>query len=300
MEEDFRIGLDLGGTKVEAIALDDGGVTLFRRRVATPADDYWAIVDTVCGLVKLVERELDGHGSVGIGLPGAISPTTGMLQNANTVCLNGAPFDRDVSEQLGRPIRVGNDANCFVLSEATDGAGAEYDVVFGVIIGTGTGAGVVAYERLLTGPNAIAGEWGHNPLPWPREDELPGPQCYCGRRGCMETWVSGSGLAADFRRAGGEALLPPEILKAALSGDQMAEGVLRRYEDRLARGLASVINVLDPDVIVLGGGLSNLQRLYQNVIEQWGQYVFCEDVQTLLRPAKHGDSSGVRGAAWLW
>ncbi len=296
----MRIGIDLGGTKIEAIALDAAGEVLFCDRLATPARDYQGTLQAVVDLVVRIERQAGRRGSVGIGMPGAISPATGLVKNSNSVCLNGQRLDRDLERLLGRPIRFANDANCFALSEATDGAAAGAEVVFGVILGTGTGGGVVVRGQVLTGPNAVAGEWGHNPLPWPSPQELPGPPCYCGKSGCIETYLSGPGLTRDFLASGGLPLSPPEIAARAEGGDEIALAVLARYEDRLARGLASVINVLDPDVIVLGGGLSNIQRLYLNVPPLWGRYVFSDKVATRLVQARHGDSSGVRGAAWLW
>jgi fructokinase len=296
----MRIGIDLGGTKIEAIALGEGEEVLFCDRVATPAGDYPGTLQVVEELVMRIEQQLGQQGSVGIGMPGAISPATGRVKNANSVCLNGRRLDRDLEQLLGRPIRFTNDANCFALSEATDGAAAGAEVVFGVILGTGTGGGIVVHGQVLTGPNAIAGEWGHNPLPWPRPEELPGPPCYCGKSGCIETYLSGPGLARDFLASNGAPLSAPEIAARAESGDEPALAVLARYEDRLARGLASVINVLDPEVIVLGGGLSNIQRLYLNVPCLWDPYVFSDKVATRLVQARYGDSSGVRGAAWLW
>jgi fructokinase len=237
---------------------------------------------------------------VGVGIPGAVSPATGLIKNANSVWLNGRPLADDLCSRLGRRVRVSNDANCFALSEAIDGAGAGARVVLGVIVGTGTGGGVSVERKVLIGRNSVAGEWGHNPLPWPRDDERPGPACYCGKAGCIETYLSGPGLANDFRSATGRSLAASEIADAAERGDSMAEAALSRYEDRMARSLATVINVLDPDVVVLGGGLSNIARLYANVPRLWGRYVFSDRVDTALRPPVHGDSSGVRGAAWLW
>ncbi len=294
-----RLGIDLGGTKIELIALDASGCQLLRQRVATPQGDYAGIVDTVAGLVEAAERALGRAASVGIGTPGAISPLTGLMKNSNSVCLNGRPLKQDIEARLGRSIALANDANCFALSEATDGAAAGAEVVFGVIIGTGCGAGIVVRGQVLSGPNAIAGEWGHNPLPWPQAEELPGPECYCGRHGCLETWISGTGLARDFAARGGPARAAVEIAEFAARGDVASEAALQRYEDRLARGLAHVINLLDPDAIVLGGGMSNLGRLYDNVPRLWGRYVFSDAVSTRLLPPRHGDSSGVRGAAWL-
>jgi fructokinase len=294
-----RIGIDLGGTKIEVIALGDKGDERFRRRVATPRD-YEATLAAIADLVAIVERETDSRGSVGIGMPGAISPASGLVKNANSTWLNGRRLREDLSARLERPVRLTNDANCFALSEAVDGAAAGASVVFGVIVGTGTGGGVIVNRRVLVGPNAVAGEWGHNPLPWPRDDERPGPACYCGKSGCIETFLSGPGLAGDFAHATGRNLGPAEIAAAAQGGDIEAEAGLARYEDRLARSLATVVNVLDPDVVVLGGGLSNMSRLYANVPAMWGRYVFSDRVDTRLVPPVHGDSSGVRGAAWLW
>ena len=296
----MRIGIDLGGTKIEVIAFGDSGEVLFRDRVATPQEDYSGTLQVIAELVVRLERELDRQGTVGIGMPGAISPATGLVKNSNSVCLNGRRFDRDLERLLRRPLRIANDANCFALSEATDGAAAGAEMVFGVILGTGTGGGVAVRGAILTGANAIAGEWGHNPLPWPHPEELPGPPCYCGKSGCIETYLSGPGLARDFRAAGGRSISALEIGAQAESGDEYADAVLARYEDRLARGLASVINILDPDMIVVGGGLSNIKRLYTEVPRLWSQYVFSDKITTQLVQARFGDSSGVRGAAWLW
>jgi len=257
-------------------------------------------VEAVARVVEELESRLGTRATVGVGMPGAISPATGLVKNANSVWLIGQPLDRDLSARLARPVRLANDANCFALSEATDGAGRGARVVFGVIVGTGTGGGVVVDGRVLVGPNAIAGEWGHNPLPWPREGEWPGPKCYCGKTACIETFLSGPGLAADHERATGERVEAPELLRRAADGDGAAEATLGRYEDRMARALAGVINILDPDVIVLGGGMSNLARLYESVPRLWTEYCFSDRVATPLRPPVHGDSSGVRGAAWLW
>lgn len=295
-----RIGIDLGGTKIEGVALAGDGTELARRRVPTPVDDYDATLDAIAGLVTGLETETGARATVGVGTPGALSPATGLVKNANSTCLIGRRLDQDLGLRLDRVIRVSNDANCFSLSEATDGAGAGAAVVFGVIVGTGTGGGVVIGGRVLEGRNAIAGEWGHNPLPWPSAEEIPGPQCYCGARGCIETYLSGPGLARNFELATGRRLGPEEVVQRAASGDQAAESCMRRYEGRMARGLAHVINLIDPDVIVLGGGLSNIGRLYKNVPSLWTQYVFSDRVDTLLLPPVHGDASGVRGAAWLW
>lgn len=296
----LRIGVDLGGTKIEAIALDGAGKVLARRRIPTPAGDYEATVAAVADLVGKIEAELGRQGTVGIGTPGAISRATGLLKNSNSVCLNGRPLQHDLAAALGRPVRLANDADCFALSEATDGAAAGAGVVFGAIIGTGTGGGIVVNGRLLSGPNAIAGEWGHNPLPWPRPDEWPGRNCYCGKTGCIETFLSGPGFAQEYHATTGQLLTAREIVARAAEGYRRAEAALARYEDRLARALASVINVLDPEVIVLGGGMSNIASLYTNVPWLWGKYVFSDRVDTRLVKAKYGDSSGVRGAAWLW
>jgi predicted NBD/HSP70 family sugar kinase len=296
----FRLGVDLGGTKIELVALDAAGHELLRRRVPTPQGDYDATLHAVVELVRDAERELGAQGTVGIGTPGAISPATGLMKNCNSTCLNGRPLKHDIEIALGREVRLANDANCFALSEAVDGAGAGLDVVFGVILGTGVGGGVAVRGRALSGPNAIAGEWGHSPLPWPRDDERPGPDCYCGKAGCIETFLSGPGLARDHHAHTGQALDAARIASRAASGDAACEATLARYEDRLARGLATVINLLDPDAIVLGGGVGNIARLYENVPRLWGRYVFSDRVTTKLLAPYHGDSGGVRGAAWLW
>lgn len=296
----IRLGIDLGGTKIEILALAPDGREALRRRVDTPQGDYRGTLRVLADLVASVEDDLGERGSIGIGTPGAISPATGLIKNANSVSLNGQPFKQDLEALLGREIRVTNDANCFTLSEAIDGAASGAEVVFGVIVGTGVGAGIVVQGRVLIGPNAIAGEWGHNPLPWPREDERPGPLCYCGRYGCIETFLSGPGLVDDHQQVTGERLSSAEIAARAAQGDDRAEAALTRYEDRMSRGLAQVINILDPHVIVLGGGMSNIGRLYENVPKLWGQYVFSDRVDTRLSPPSYGDSSGVRGAAWLW
>jgi len=295
----MRLGIDLGGTKIEVLALDDEGRERLRRRVTAPRGDYHATLRAVAGLVAWAEERLGGGCAVGVGTPGAPARASGLMRNCNSTWLNGRPLLKDLEAVLERPVRIANDADCFALSEATDGAAAGARVVFGVILGTGTGGGIVVDGRVLTGPNAIAGEWGHNPLPWPGPGELPGPPCYCGRRGCLETWLSGPGLARDHRSAGGAALTAPDIVAAA-AADPACEATLARYEDRLARGLAHVINILDPDVIVLGGGLSRIERLYRAVPARWGAYVFSDRVDTPLRAPRHGDASGVRGAAWLW
>jgi fructokinase len=300
MVSELRFGIDLGGTKIEIIALNHQGETLLRERVETPQDDYAGTVDVVRSLVLNAEQVLGGRASVGIGTPGAISPATGLLKNSNSVCLNSQPLLQDLERALERKVRIANDANCFALSEATDGAAAGAEVVFGVIIGTGTGAGIVVREQVLTGPNAIAGEWGHNPLPWAEGEELPGHDCYCGRQGCIETWLSGPGMARDHEVVNGQAMSTHDIVLRAEAGDPACDATLRRYERRLARGLGHIINILDPDIIVLGGGMGNIERLYTHVPMLWGEWVFSDQVATRLVPPVHGDSSGVRGAAWLW
>jgi len=295
-----RIGVDLGGTKIEAIALADDGRELARKRVATPRHDYDATLGAIAAVVGALEAETGWRGSVGVVMPGTLSPASGLVKNANSTWLIGRPIDRDLERALGREVRCANDANCFALSEATDGAGAGARVVFGVILGTGVGGGIVVDGRALTGRNAIAGEWGHMPLPWPGDDERPGPACYCGKAGCVETFLSGPGLARDYGRHGGGGLEAAQIAARAAHGEADADAAIARYEDRLARALAVVLNVLDPDVVVLGGGISKLERLYENVPRRWQAWAFSDRVTTPLRPPRHGDSSGVRGAAWLW
>ena len=296
----MRIGIDLGGTKIESIALDNSGEELHRQRIDTPQGDYRATIDAIVTLVQLLETETRQTGTVGLGIPGAISPTTDLVKNANSTWLIGKPLHRDLEQALSRPIRIENDANCFVVSEATDGAARGADVVFGVIIGTGTGGGIYVRGKEITGINAIAGEWGHNPLPWPTADEYPGRECYCGKPGCIETWLSGPGFSCDHQIHGGKGNTAKDIVILAEQGDEIANASLQRYEDRMARALATIINIIDPDMIVLGGGMSNLTRLYSNVPKLWGKYVFSDQVTTKLVPPLHGDSSGVRGAAWLW
>jgi fructokinase len=296
----MRIGIDLGGTKTEAIALSDDGSELVRRRVPTRRGTYADVVGTVVGLVDEIERQLGAVGTVGVGTPGAISPASGVIKNANLTLLNGRPLDVDLSDALDREVRIANDANCLALSEATDGAGAAFATVFAVILGTGVGGGITVNRAIVTGPNAIGGEWGHNPLPWPDAGETPGPDCYCGRRGCIETYLSGPGLADDHARVAGHSLEPPSIVEAALSGDEGAAGSLARYIDRLARSLATVINLLDPHIIVMAGGMSQIPDLARVVSDRWDPYVFSDQVDTPLVSAQYGDSSGVRGAAWLW
>jgi fructokinase len=296
----MRIGIDLGGTKIEGIAIADDGSERLRRRIPAPRGDYGNTLDAVTALVRGIEREIGIEGTVGVGIPGTMSQATGRIKNANSTWLNGTPLSDDLSRMLDRPIRLANDANCFALSEATDGAGAGASVVFGVIIGTGTGGGVVVDQRVLAGANGVAGEWGHNPLPAPRGGESPGPRCYCGRSGCIETFLSGPALAREYAAGGGADLTAFEIAARADAGEALAMASLERYEERLARALGSVINLLDPDVVVLGGGLSNINRLYERVPQLWGPYVFSDRIMTRLARAAHGDSSGVRGAAWLW
>jgi len=298
----MRIGVDLGGTKIEAIALDDSrGAVLARRRITAPRGDYQQTLSAIAAVVRDIERDAGGTGPVGIGIPGTISPATGLVKNSNSTWMNGRPLAEDLPRLLGRPVRFANDANCLALSEAADGAAAGARVVFAVIIGTGTGGGVVVDHRVVVGVNAIAGEWGHNPLPAPHAEEWPGPPCYCGRRGCIETFLSGPALARDYESAGGRsATTAADVARLAAGGDALALDCLARYEDRMARSLGSVINVVDPDVIVLGGGLSNIDRLYTSVPNIWPKYVFSDHVATRLVRAAHGDASGVRGAAWLW
>lgn len=304
----LRIGLDLGGTKIEGVALGADGAERFRRRVDTPRGDYDGTVAAIVDLVRAIEEATGDTGTVGIGMPGTISPATGLVKNANSTWLIGRPLQEDLRAALGRDVRLANDANCFALSEASDGAAAGAGVVFGVILGTGTGGGVVVGGRVLVGPNAIAGEWGHNALPWPDADEWPGPPCYCGRRGCIETFLSGSGLQNALAagsglhtgRATGPGLTAREIAAATREGSAAAAAAVDTYSRRLAKALATVINLLDPDVIVLGGGLSNIESLYTRVPHLWTAWVFSDRVDTRLVRAKHGDSSGVRGAAWLW
>jgi fructokinase len=294
----LRIGVDLGGTKIEAVAMR-GSAIVARHRQPSPRGDYDATLAAIRASIDAVEEAAGARGSIGIGIPGAVSPATGLVKNANSVWLIGRALDRDLTTVLGRPVRVANDANCFALSEAVDGAAAGARTVFGVILGTGVGGGIVIDGRVLVGANAIAGEWGHSPLPWPTDDERPGPLCYCGQHGCIETFLSGPGLAADHRRATGEERAAAAIA-AASSTDAGAAATLARYEDRLARGLATVINLIDPEVIVLGGGLSRIERLYATVPRLWPRYFFSDEVATRLVPPLHGDASGVRGAAWLW
>ena len=296
----MRIGIDLGGSKIEGIVLDENGRQCARERIATPQGDYDATLKAIFALVASLEAVAGVQCSIGVGMPGSQSRQTGRVKNSNSTCLNGQPLHRDLEQLLGRTLRFANDADCFALSEATDGAGKGAQTVFGVIVGTGVGGGIVFNGRLMAGPNGIAGEWGHNPLPWPRPDELPGPTCYCGKQGCIETWLSGPGLMHDHAALCGENLDARDISAHATSGDNRAQATLERYAGRMGRALASIINVIDPDIIVLGGGMSNIDWLYQAVPQCWGDYVFSDRVDTQLVRARHGDSSGVRGAAWLW
>jgi len=300
MSARFRIGIDLGGTKIEGAAIDACGSVRFRHRVATPSRDYRGTVDAIIALIRMIEQEIGTTAPVGIGIPGAVSPATGLIKNANSTWLIGRPLRRDIESALRRPTRLANDANCFALSEATDGAGAAMETVFGVILGTGVGGGIAIRRQILVGANAIAGEWGHNPMPRPTPDEVPGPPCWCGRFGCIETFLSGPALAGDHHRHYRQTLSAPEIAEAAAAGDPECGATLERYMDRLARGLASVINVVDPNVIVLGGGVSSISAIYEQVPRLWARYIFSDRVATPLLPPAHGASSGVRGAAWLW
>lgn len=300
----MRYGIDLGGTKTELAALSDDGTIVHRERVPSPKGDYRGTIEAIAGLVERAEAKTGQRGSVGVGIPGTISPISGLVKNANSTWLIGHPMDRDLSERLGRPVRLGNDADCFALSEASDGAAAGARSVFGVIIGTGVGGGLVFEGKLVGGPNAIAGEWGHNPLPAMRVidglDERPGPQCYCGHTGCIETYLSGGALAADHLRHTGKKMTAEEIVAADLAGDKAADATMRRYIDRLGRALATIANIFDPETIVLGGGLSNATRLYRDVLPAMRAHTFTDELVTKLVRNKHGDSSGVRGAAWLW
>jgi predicted NBD/HSP70 family sugar kinase len=296
----MRIGVDLGGTKIEAVALDHAGAVAVRRRVPTPAGDYAGTVRAVAGLVRDAEGEVGCSCTVGVGTPGAVSPATGRMKNCNSTCLNGQPLRDDLCAALGREVRLANDADCFALSEAVDGAGAGHGTVWGVILGTGVGGGIVVNGGVLAGPNAVAGEWGHNPLPAPRDDERPGPPCYCGRRGCVEAFLSGPAISREHQALTGQGLGTADIFHRAREGDAACAATVGRACDRLARALAAVLNILDPHVVVLGGGLGQAPVFYQEVPRLWGAHVFSDRVDTLLLPPRHGDSSGVRGAAWLW
>ncbi len=299
----MRIGIDLGGTKTEVIALADDGRQLYRHRLPTPHDDYSQTIETIAALVAMAEEHIGERGSVGVGIPGAISPATGLVKNANSTWLIGQPFDKDLARRLGREVRIANDANCLAVSEAVDGAAAGAQSVFAVIIGTGCGAGLALNGRCHDGRNAVAGEWGHNPLPWMDDDELryrDEVACYCGKAGCIETFISGTGFARDYQRLSGNALRGAEVMALAEQGDDRASLAIQRYEQRLAKSLAHVVNILDPDVIVLGGGMSNVSRLYRTVPPLMKSWVFGGECATPVLQAQHGDSSGVRGAAWLW
>ena len=296
----MRIGIDLGGTKIEVIALSHTGCELYRHRIPTPRNDYKATIKAICDLVAHTEQKTGHTGSVGVGMPGTISPFSGLVKNANSVWLNARPFDKDLSAALNRPVRFANDANCLAVSEAIDGAGKGSNIVFAVIIGTGCGAGIAIGTKAHHGGNGIGGEWGHNPLPWPSEEERDKNPCYCGKNSCIETWVSGTGFARNFLNETGKNLSSPEIVSLADNGDELALAALKRYEDRLARSIAHVVNILDPDIIVLAGGMSNIKRLYTNLPELMKPWVFGGECETPIVPSLHGDSSGIRGAAWLW
>ena len=300
MTEYLQIGIDLGGTKIASLVLDQTGKILHKQRIKTPQGDYQATLKAIVDLIIQAEKVIGQQGTIGIGVPGSLSPKTGLMRNANSTCLNGMPLKMDLEHLLKRSINIANDANCFVLSEATDGAAKEAKTIFGVIIGTGTGAGIVIDGQLLSGHNGIAGEWGHNPLPWITADEInQAHRCWCGQRDCIETWLNGAALVNDYFKASQQQVDPNKMVKRALSGDKIAEQILAAYENRLARGLAHIINILDPDMIVLGGGLSNIQRLYENVPKLWHQWIFSDTNSTALKPPKYGDASGVRGACWL-
>ena len=296
----MRIGVDLGGTKIEIIALDDNGATVLRRRVQTPVGDYAGTVRTIAGLVSAAQSQIGASATVGIATPGSLSPQSGLLRNSNSVVLNGKPLDRDIANALGQPVRLENDANCLAISEAVDGAGAGCRVVFGAILGTGVGGGIVVKGQILTGLNRIGGEWGHNPLPWVTESERPGYRCYCGKHGCIETFLSGAGLMREYFSLSQKEFSAEQIAAADEAGEPYAVRSLATYKDRLARSLAALVNILDPDVIVLGGGISNINSLYDGLPELIGQHAFSDGIRTRVIRAAHGDSSGVRGAAWLW
>ncbi|HTT83407.1 MAG TPA: ROK family protein [Rhizomicrobium sp.] len=295
----MRLGVDLGGTKIEIIALDSGGHIRLRERVSTPRG-YNAVLDAICGLVISAESKLGTRGTLGVAIPGALSARTGLVKNANSTALIGHPIDRDLAQRLGRQVRVANDANCFALSEATDGAAKDARVVFGIIAGTGIGGGICVGGRLIEGAHLIAGEWGHNPLPAPRPDEMTGAECYCGRRGCIETWISGPAIARQFAERTGRHLQAPEIARAAAEGDRAAVAAMEDFYDRFARAIGSLVNILDPDAIVLGGGLSNIAGLTEELPQRVQAYAFTPEIPTRIVRNLHGDSSGVRGAAWLW
>jgi fructokinase len=300
MTDGLRIGIDLGGTKIEGLALDGAGQERARLRIDSPQGDYGETIRAIVGVVARLEADIGAKASVGIGMPGSLSPTTGLARNANSTWLNGRPLGQDVSDALGRPVRFANDANCFALSEAVDGAGRDAHSVFGIILGTGCGGGIVIEKRLIEGARGIGGEWGHNPLPWPAREEMPGPRCWCGRHGCLETWISGPGLAADHERINGVLLSAQAIAKLAKGGDEAAQATLNRHADRVGRALAHVINIIDPEVIVIGGGLSHLAHLYAELPALAAPHVFSDEARVTVLPPKWGDAGGVRGAAWLW
>lgn len=300
MSGQIRIGIDLGGTKIAGVALDDRGDELASRTAATPKGSYDGTIAAIAETVAAIEGEIDAKASVGIGIPGSISPSTGKVQNANSTWLNGRPLDHDLSQRLERPVRIANDANCFALSEALDGAGKGARIVFGVILGTGCGGGLVIDGKLVNGPMGIGGEWGHNPLPWAEPHEAPGPQCWCGRHGCIETWVSGPALSRDHERANGEKISAEAIVERAGAGDGRAQDSLDRHVSRLARALGGLVNIVDPEVIVLGGGLSQMSHLYDRLPQEIVAHVFSDRPVITLKPPRHGPASGVRGAAWLW
>jgi fructokinase len=295
-----KLGIDLGGSKTEILAIDDHGTEVYRQRVSTPKEDYPAILNCIKDLVLNAESCLSQSAKVGIGTPGSLSPTTGLLRGSNSTCLNNMPFKQDLEKLLKREIRISNDANCFALSEATDGAARDADIVFGVIIGTGCGAGIIINKQVVDGPNRISGEWGHNPLPWPGKNELQSTSCWCGQQGCIETFLSGPALEHDFQETVADYKSARDIISLAERGDEISQQIVARYESRMARSLAHIINILDPHTIVLGGGMSNVKRLYENVPKLWKEYIFSDAVATRLVPPMHGDASGVRGAAWLW
>ena len=296
----IQFGIDLGGTKIEILAIDSDGKCLLNQRVDTPKNDYSATLECIKKLVINAEQRLSTQANIGICTPGSLSPISGLLRNSNSTCLNNMPFKQDLEHSLNREIRISNDANCFALSEAIDGIAVDADIIFGVIIGTGCGAGIVINKQIINGPNSISGEWGHNPLPWPDSEEINGPECWCGKKGCIETFISGTGFSKDYTKYTGLKKSGEQIVSAAIAGDRLSQDALARYERRLAKSLAHVINILDPDMIVLGGGMSNIQSLYENVPKLWNEYVFSDTVMTQLASPKYGDASGVRGAARLW
>ena len=296
----MRIGIDMGGTKIEGIALDENGEELFRKRIVTPRNDYDGTVNAINGIVNVLESETNQKGTVGIGIPGAISPKTGLVKNANSTWIIGKDFEHDLVTALGKKVRLANDANCLAVSESVDGAGAGAKVVFAIILGTGCGGGIAIDKKVHAGPHAIAGEWGHITMGWMSPEEYPGEECFCGKRGCLETFVSGTGFENEYERQTGNRISGHKIIKLLEQGERTAEKVMRTYENRLARGIATLTNFLDPDVLVLGGGMSNISRIYQNLPALIVDWVFGHEFTTPIRPARHGDSSGVRGAAWLW